>query len=143
MRHEDPTFGDLRELRAQMMRWAMRLSRNSHNAEDLVQAAMVKMFANKHRFDPTQCRASTWAHVILTNVWRDQRKVAARWRTVPLDAEPLFAADDPFSATYCRQVCDFLGLDVVQLFSGRDRPMTATQRVRLLRARRQIEARAA
>jgi DNA-directed RNA polymerase specialized sigma24 family protein len=122
----DPTFGDLRALREKMMIWARTLTRGGSNAEDLVQAALLKMLSNRHR--APEGAIEPWARVVLLNEFRMARRVAGRLpamlsieggredrRTGAVRDEPDWlpaAPDNPETSTYCNQVfrrC--LGLD--------------------------------
>ncbi len=139
MRDTDPTFGDLRDLRNQMLVYARHLSRNRANAEDMVQSAILKMLANRHRFTVGH-DVGAWARAILRNECRTAERNARRWPMMPVP-ETLQAPDDSFTAVYCYQVGDMLGLDAVMLLA--EPVMTSTQRVRLRRARVALEARVA
>lgn len=123
----DPTFGDLRALREKMMIWARTLTRGGSNAEDLVQAALLKMLSNRHR--APEGAIEPWARVVLLNVFREGLRAAKRVPfTLSIEAgmsdpqsgrcgrkEPSWmpaAPDNPETSTYCRQVFrKCLGLD--------------------------------
>lgn len=145
----DATFGDLRSLREKMVVWARRMTRGGPSTEDLVQTALLKMFSNRHRFDPAAGGAEQWARVVLLNVFHDNLR-AARRAPLMLDITdmPLVAPDNPETSTYCRQVfrrC--LGLDPSLLFdpdSNGQRweggiPKTVTERRKRYRARQALQ----
>jgi len=140
----DPTFGDLAELRNKMLRWARKLTRGGHQAEDLVQESLLRMLANRHKAPAVPAQVDPWARTFLTNVWLTERRNAGRRpQFVDYDQQPLTAAEDPFTAVYCRQVCRYLGLDRAMLLAEPEAPMSVAQRVRRHRVRLQLEARAA
>lgn len=135
----DPTFGDLKELRLRMVRWAKSLTRGGANAEDLVQTALVKMLANRHRAPARLAEMDPWARGILINVFRDDRRSQHRLPGfVDLDDVTLRAAENPETSTYCRQVFGMLGLDASTLLGEPGRDFTSTQRVQRYRARQAI-----
>lgn len=60
-----------------LYRWALRLSHNRTEAEDLVQDTCLRAFRNFHRFDPgTNCRA--WLFMILKNVFLNRLRQTSR-----------------------------------------------------------------
>jgi len=136
----DPTFGDLKELRAQMLRWARKMVRGGNQAEDLVQTALLKMIAARSRAPQRQEEIAPWAFVVLRNVWRSETVAESRRGIlVPLDAAALRAPDDPFTAVYCRQVCALLGFDAAALLAEpRERPLSGAERIQLHRARSRV-----
>jgi RNA polymerase sigma-70 factor (ECF subfamily) len=72
------------------LRLARRLVVDAALAEDLVQEAMVRAWANAGRFDPVRARFTTWLYRIVVNLCLDQlRKV----RPQPLPED--FDAPDP------------------------------------------------
>jgi RNA polymerase sigma-70 factor (ECF subfamily) len=64
---------------------ALRLTRNTAAAEDLVQDTYLKVFRARARFEPgTNLKA--WVFTILQNTWRNRRRDAARAR-IDYDSE--------------------------------------------------------
>jgi DNA-directed RNA polymerase specialized sigma24 family protein len=138
-RDTDPTFGDLKALREKMLRWAMRLTGARHSAEDLVQTAMLRMIARRHLAPADPAGIDPWLRVVLTNEWRMGKRASNRMSLAPIDAFPMAAPDNPFTAVYCRQVCTFLGFDSVELLALHPTNLTATERSRRFRARRELQ----
>lgn len=139
MRSIDPTFGDIADLRAKMVVWARSLTRGGHNAEDLVQSALLKMLANRHRAPALVEDVYPWARVILLNEFRGSLR-GTRRVFVDIDDVPLVATDNPFTAVYCRQVCRIaLGLDAAMLLAEPEAPESNTARTQRRRARQRVE----
>ena len=131
----DPTFGNLAELRSKMVKWAKAHTRGGSDAEDLVQAALLKMLSNRHRAPVVLAEVEPWARVVLLNTFRNEIKRHRQF--VPIDDIQLAAPDNPETAVYCRQVCRLaLGLDAGMLLAEPLSPEGATQRTRRRRARR-------
>lgn len=141
----DPDFGDLKALRERMLKWAKGMTRGGCHAEDLVQSALLRIFANRHRFDAALGGVDQWAHTILINEFRRDGRQRRRVPVlVDYEQVPLMAADDPFAVVYCRQVCRMaLGLDAAMLLAEPEVPENCTQRTRRRRARTRLEARVA
>ncbi len=68
--------------------YALRLSRTSANAEDLVQESWLAAWSNASSFDPAKAKLTTWLHRILHNRFID----GVRKKTEVLDAEAIDAA---------------------------------------------------
>lgn len=142
----DPTFGDLIALRLRMMKWALRMTGNTANAEDLVQTTLIRMLANRHIAPATLPEIDPWARVVMLNEFRTERR-RHRPLFVSLDDLPLAAVDNPETETYCRQLFRMcLGLDPTLLIDPEgghrwdpDEPKTITARRRRFRARREIQ----
>jgi DNA-directed RNA polymerase specialized sigma24 family protein len=143
----DPTFGDLRALRAKMVLWARVMTRGA-DVEDLVQAALLKMIAGRHMAPAVPSEIESWARVVLLNTLRDIRRVDARTPSViDLDHVLLAAPDNPETSTYCRQVfrevlrwCPSLLLDPEPRGNRwmADATKTVTERRRRYRARKAV-----
>ncbi len=71
--------------------FARRVLRDAAAAEDVAQHALVVVFAQASRFDPSR-DAAAWAVAIAANECRNARRRGARWLALPADAE---AAPDP------------------------------------------------
>lgn len=147
---DDPTFGDLRALRTRMMTWAKSLTRSGSNTEDLVQSALLKMLANRHRAPSLLADVDPWARLILLNEFR----MALRTRrvSVSLDDVELVAPDNPETQTYCRQIMRMaLGLepsllldpDMGHRWEPSPKPFSPTERGKRWRARQELKWRAA
>lgn len=92
-------------LRRPLLARAMRLTRNKHDAEDLVQDAMMRAFQVWDTFDAAdrdpRARASTWLYQIMLNAFRSQ------WRTRAFQAEAAEYRDaDVLSATMAEEPYD-------------------------------------
>lgn len=77
------------------LRVAARLVANAAVAEDLVQEALVKAWAQASRFDPTRAKLTTWLYRIVVNLCIDYRRRAT--------AEPLpdgYDPEDPSQGTH-------------------------------------------
>lgn len=141
----DPDFGDLIALRLKMMKWAIRMTGNSANADDLVQTTLIRMLANRRHAPAASTDIDPWVRVVMLNEFRMERR-RNRAVLVPIDDMPLAAVSNPETETYCRQVFRMcLGLDPTLLLNpeGSHRwdpedPMTLTARRRRFRARREI-----
>lgn len=144
----DPDYGDLSALRAKMVVWAKGMTRNAPHAEDLVQAALLKMLANRH-LAPPLAQVDPWTRRVLLNTVRDERRASTRQPvTVDLDDVPLAASDNPETQTYCRQVFRMcLGLDPSLLLDPESNGQrwlngtakTVTERRRRYRARLKLQ----
>ena len=79
----------------QLFRYAMVLSRNRSEAEDLVQETYVRALGAVERLRPGS-NIKIWMLTILRNVWRNQlRSQRAAPRTVELDSERVATFKDP------------------------------------------------
>jgi RNA polymerase sigma factor (sigma-70 family) len=63
-------------------RYARRLSRNRHDAEDLVQAVFMRAF--RPLLEPSRRNPGGWLHQITLNLMRDHARRITRARLVPL-----------------------------------------------------------
>jgi RNA polymerase sigma-70 factor, ECF subfamily len=78
-----------------LFRYAMVLSRNRSEAEDLVQETYVRALGAVERLRPGS-NVKVWMLTILRNVWRNQlRSQRAAPKTVELDSERVPTFDDP------------------------------------------------
>lgn len=111
----DPTFGDLIALRLKMMKWAIRMTGNSANAEDLVQTTLIRMLANRHNAPAALADIDPWARVVMLNEFRMERR-RNRLPLVPIEDLPLAAVDNPETSVYARQVvrlCQISGWEML------------------------------
>lgn len=159
---DELAFGRLaRELRPRLYRWAVVQAGDPDDAEDITQAALLRMHRGLARFQ-FGSRLSTWLFAILRNAaadWRRaerRRTVRQRWYATshPESAAPEVQTGDARLLAVIREA--FRGLpgrqreifDLVEL-QGRAAPEVAellalsdsTVRVHLLRARRTIRER--
>ncbi|MDR4306468.1 sigma-70 family RNA polymerase sigma factor [Chelatococcus sambhunathii] len=75
-RREDPQFDVIGQLRT-LRRYALTLTRNEHDAEDLVQDALVRAYAKRSQYD-TGRELRSWLLAILHNAYVDKlRSVTA------------------------------------------------------------------
>jgi RNA polymerase sigma-70 factor, ECF subfamily len=80
-----------------LFRYAMVLSRNRAEAEDLVQETYVRALDALDRLQPGS-NVKAWMFTILRNVWRNQlRSQRAAPNTVELDGEHAATSKDPYA----------------------------------------------
>lgn len=131
---DDEIFGDLRALRADMLRWARKYG---PDAEDLVQAALVNMWTYRHTAPANKAELAPWAQTILRNVARTKAR-GARLQTEPMGERDFSAIENPETQTYCRQVlgrCSPTLLDAVLRCMP---PASSTTRARWQRERARL-----
>ncbi len=94
-----------------LYRAALRVTRSTVEAEDLVQDTFVKAFRSRARFEPgTNLRA--WLFTILMNTWRNRRRDAGR-DPVEVDSERVeHAADTAAEAASPEELLLRAALDV-------------------------------
>lgn len=99
-RHDDPgAFAEVvRRWEEPVRRLCIRMTGDIQGGEDLAQETFVRVFANRHRFQPGR-RFSTWLWRIALNVCHDEIRRVGRRGECPLeeDAEdgPALAAGEP------------------------------------------------
>jgi RNA polymerase sigma-70 factor (ECF subfamily) len=71
------------QLLPRLRRFARALSRNQHDADDLVQAAVERAWRHLGQLEPGRSLAS-WIFGIMKNAWIDDRRARARRGEVPL-----------------------------------------------------------
>ncbi|MDU7360836.1 MAG: RNA polymerase sigma factor SigE [Propionibacteriaceae bacterium] len=82
-----PTWQELvRDHSAQVYRYALRLTGNPHDAEDLTQDVFVRVFKSIHTFQPGTL--SGWLHRITTNLFLDQARRRQKIRMDALSSAP-------------------------------------------------------
>ncbi|WP_296136926.1 RNA polymerase sigma factor SigE [uncultured Tessaracoccus sp.] len=82
-----PTWQELvRDHSAQVYRYALRLTGNPHDAEDLTQDVFVRVFKSIHSFQPGTL--SGWLRRITTNLFLDQARRRQRIRMDALSTAP-------------------------------------------------------
>lgn len=82
-----PTWQELvRDHSAQVYRYALRLTGNPHDAEDLTQEVFVRVFKSIHTFKPGTL--SGWLHRITTNLFLDQARRRQKIRMDSLSTAP-------------------------------------------------------
>lgn len=82
----DAALNDLMERHApRLFHYLLRQLQDESDAEDLAQEAFVRVFQNRHRFDPRH-RFSTWLYRIATNLARDRLRWRARHPHTSLEA---------------------------------------------------------
>lgn len=82
-----PTWQELvRDYSAQVYRYALRLTGNPHDAEDLTQDVFVRVFKSIHTFQPGTL--SGWLHRITTNLFLDQARRRQKIRMDALSTAP-------------------------------------------------------
>ena len=97
-------------LTPRLWRFALRLTRNSHDAEDLMQRAYVRALERRHQWQPATSLLS-WLFAIEYSLWMNELRSPQRRRTGSLESEDEWSnlADanphaDPEYATVCKQV---------------------------------------
>lgn len=74
----------LRKYHRQTFNFALRLTGNRSEAEDLVQEAHLRAFRFYHRYDPTM-PFQNWLYRIIGNTFIDQVRKSKRWAAISLD----------------------------------------------------------
>ncbi|OIQ88207.1 ECF RNA polymerase sigma factor SigW [mine drainage metagenome] len=91
-RHMDRAFGV-----------AMRVLKNTSDAEDVTQDAFVKAWLNRHKWEPGRARFSTWLYRVVVNRCIDLRR-APRQEWIDDVPEPMDEGEDSVSSIHRRQV---------------------------------------
>lgn len=94
-----------------LWRFAWRLARDRHDAEDLVQRTCVRALERRAQWRPGTALPS-WLFAIAHSIWVNELRSAQRRRTGSLDAQPpeeaeaqaVAASDNPEFDLHCRQV---------------------------------------
>jgi RNA polymerase sigma-70 factor (ECF subfamily) len=60
-------------------RFARRMSGDSHEADDITQETMLRLWQHAHKFDPHRSKLTTWLHSIARNLCMDQHRKNARF----------------------------------------------------------------
>jgi RNA polymerase sigma-70 factor, ECF subfamily len=101
-RGDEGAFDDLYDLLApKLMAFALHLTRNREDAEEVVQDTFVLLCRHAGRFDPRLGEAGPYAYAITRNLVRSRwRAEGSRPNVVDLDLEPAstFVATDPLPA---------------------------------------------
>lgn len=96
--HDKVTFqNELVALVPRLRRFALSLSGNSQEADDLVQAACEKALRNAAQFLPGT-RMDSWMYRIIQNHWLDERRKTARHGST-VDPEDVQLSDDGKAAS--------------------------------------------
>lgn len=83
----DAALNDLMERHAlRLFHYLLRQLWDESDAEDAAQETFVRVFQNRHRFDPRH-RFSTWLYTIATHLARDRQRWRARHPHVSLDVQ--------------------------------------------------------
>lgn len=61
----------LRSLEPKIFRTISFTVRNEHDAKDLTQEALIRIYQNIHKFDHTACKVETWVYRIVKNLCID------------------------------------------------------------------------
>jgi len=75
MRNIDPTYGDLKVLRTNMLLWARGFTKSRADAEDLVQATFIQIFANRRSAPADLSQIAPWARVVMRNLFLTERRL--------------------------------------------------------------------
>lgn len=108
---EDELQSQLPHLLPRLWRFALRLTRNPHDAEDLVQRSCVRALERRAQWQPGTALLS-WLFAIEHSIWLNELRSAQRRRTGSLDGEPSLEGEDslissdgnPELGLYYRQV---------------------------------------
>lgn len=94
-KRDDITFRrELASLLPRARRFALVLTRNAAEADDLTQAALERAMVKASLYDPSK-RLDTWVFKIMQNHWIDQRrKMARRGTQTGIDALAFTAGED-------------------------------------------------
>ncbi|MEC7369144.1 MAG: sigma-70 family RNA polymerase sigma factor [Pseudomonadota bacterium] len=60
-------------------RFARRMSGNSHEADDITQETMLRLWQHAHKFDSRRSKLTTWLHSIARNLCMDHHRKNARF----------------------------------------------------------------
>lgn len=83
----DSALNDLMARHAEkLFRYLVRSLGDENDAADLAQEAFVKLYQNRHKFDPNQ-KFTTWLYAIASNLVRDRYRWRSRHPEVSLEAE--------------------------------------------------------
>jgi RNA polymerase sigma-70 factor (ECF subfamily) len=87
----DAALNDLMARHApRLFGYLLRQLQDEAGAEDMAQETFVRVFQNRHKFDP-QHRFSTWLYTIATNLARSHHRWQSRHPQISLEAENQFA----------------------------------------------------
>jgi RNA polymerase sigma-70 factor, ECF subfamily len=91
--NDDPLQRDLPQLLPRLWRFALRLTRNASDAEDLVQRCCVRALERRLQFRPDSAMLS-WLFSIMHSIWLNELRSAQRRREASLDSGDGFEFDD-------------------------------------------------
>ena len=78
----------LKRYASRLHHFALRLTRNTAEAEDIVQETFMRLWVHAGEFDP-KARATTWLHRIAHNLAVDRLRARGRLAELDEDAEPV------------------------------------------------------
>jgi RNA polymerase sigma-70 factor (ECF subfamily) len=82
----DPALSELMERHGQrLFHYLVRELQNETEAADLAEETFVRIYQNRHRYDPAH-KFTTWLYAIATNLVRDRYRWRSRHPEVSLDA---------------------------------------------------------
>jgi RNA polymerase sigma-70 factor, ECF subfamily len=90
---DDPLQRELPQLLPRLWRFALRLTRNAGDAEDLVQRSCVRALERRLQWQPGSAMLS-WLFSIMHSIWLNELRSAQRRREASLDSGEGFAYDD-------------------------------------------------
>jgi RNA polymerase sigma-70 factor, ECF subfamily len=88
---------DLPHLLPRLWRFALRLARDAHDAEDLVQRTCVRALERRAQWQPGTALLS-WLFAIEHSIWLNELRTPQRRRTGSLDIESLPVDDEPMAS---------------------------------------------
>jgi RNA polymerase sigma-70 factor (ECF subfamily) len=89
----------VRRYAAKLNHYVVRLTRDAHEAEDIVQETFLRLWQRASEYSP-KARVTTWLHRIAHNLAVDRLRVRGRWQMLEDDAEI------PVSASQARLIDD-------------------------------------
>ncbi len=94
MKPDEQYRSELVELLPRLRRFALALAGNGHDADDLVQSALVRALAQEGSAHAVE-RLDSWMYKVIQNLWIDERrKRVTQGRRDPLEEATDVAADD-------------------------------------------------
>jgi RNA polymerase sigma-70 factor (ECF subfamily) len=84
----------LKRYASRLHHFALRLTRNAAEAEDIVQETFMRVWVHAADYDP-KARATTWLHRIAHNLAVDRLRARGRLVELEEDAEPVSASRSP------------------------------------------------
>lgn len=94
---DDQLQTQLPGLLPRLWRFALRLTRNPHDAEDLVQRSCVRALERRAQWQPGTALLS-WLFAIEHSIWLNELRSAQRRRTGSLDGEAAFEDDESLTS---------------------------------------------
>jgi RNA polymerase sigma-70 factor, ECF subfamily len=107
---DDPLQRDLPQMLPRLWRFALRLTRNTSDAEDLLQRCCVRALERRLQFRPGSAMLS-WLFCIMHSIWLNELRSAQRRREASIQGAEVFdiedvaaSSGDPEQGLWYRQV---------------------------------------